>query len=31
MKTVPLMPDQDYIWLSDQRWRTRNDSFFNVQ
>ena len=28
MKTVPLMPDQDYNWLSDQRWRTRNDAFF---
>src|ERR1044071_4041267 len=28
LKTVPLMPDQDYNWLSDQRWRTRNDAFF---
>ena len=22
MKTVPLMPDQDYKWLSDEAWRT---------
>lgn len=29
MKTVPLMPDQDYMWLSDQKWRTHNDAFFN--
>ena len=28
MKTVPLMPDQEYKWLSDNRWRTRNDAFF---
>jgi hypothetical protein len=28
MKTVPLMPDQDYLWLSDQKWRTRNDALF---
>ena len=28
MKTIPLMPDQDYKWLLDQRWRTRNDAFF---
>jgi hypothetical protein len=28
MKTVPLMPDQDYKWLSDQRWRTQNDALF---
>jgi hypothetical protein len=25
---VPLMPDQDYTWLSDQKWRTRNDALF---
>jgi hypothetical protein len=24
MKTAPLMPDQDYKWLSDELWRTRN-------
>jgi sporulation protein YlmC with PRC-barrel domain len=29
MKTVPLMPDQAYLWLSDQKWRTHNDTFFN--
>jgi hypothetical protein len=28
MKTVPLMPDQDYTWLSDRAWRVRNDAFF---
>jgi hypothetical protein len=31
MKTVPLMPDQDYKWLSDQKWRTRNDAIFARQ
>ena len=28
-KTVPLMPDQDYKWLSDSAWRTRNDALFS--
>ena len=28
MKAVPLMPDQDYRWLSDRKWRTRNDALF---
>jgi len=28
VKTVPLMPDQDYKWLSDVAWRTRNDALF---
>lgn len=28
VKTVPLMPDQEYNWLSDVRWRTRNDALF---
>jgi hypothetical protein len=28
MTKVPLMPDQDYKWLSDQKWRTRNDALF---
>ncbi len=28
VKTVPLMPDQDYAWLSDEAWRTRNDAVF---
>ena len=27
-KTVPLMPDEDYLWLSDQKWRTHNDALF---
>jgi hypothetical protein len=28
VKTVPLMPDQDYKWLADEAWRTRNDALF---
>ena len=28
MKTVPLMPDQNYKWLADENWRTRNDAIF---
>ena len=28
VKAIPLMPDQDYTWLSDQAWRTRNDELF---
>jgi hypothetical protein len=28
MKKVPLMPDQEYKWLSDDKWRTRNDAIF---
>ena len=28
VKTVPLMPDQDYNWLSDDAWRARNDALF---
>ncbi|MGO3929692.1 PRC-barrel domain-containing protein [Rhodopseudomonas pseudopalustris] len=28
MRTVPVMPDQDYNWLSDQAWRTQNDALF---
>ena len=28
VRTVPLMPDQDYRWLSDETWRTRNDALF---
>ncbi len=24
----PLMPDQDYKWVSDEAWRTRNDALF---
>ncbi len=28
VKTVPLMPDQDYEWLSDETWRGRNDALF---
>ena len=28
VKTVPIMPDQDYKWLSDDAWRARNDAVF---
>jgi hypothetical protein len=28
VKTVPLMPDQDYHWLTDEKWRARNDAIF---
>ncbi|WP_406854641.1 PRC-barrel domain-containing protein [Alsobacter sp. KACC 23698] len=27
-KAIPLMPDQDYRWLSDEAWRDRNDKLF---
>lgn len=28
MRNVPLMPDQDYTWLSDDAWRKQNDPLF---
>jgi hypothetical protein len=28
VKKVPLMPDQDYLWLTDGEWRTTNDAIF---
>ena len=28
MRLVPLMPDQEYAWLADAAWRTRNDAIF---
>jgi len=28
VKTVPLMPDQDYLWLADETWRATNDAIF---
>ena len=28
VKTIPHMPDEDYKWLSDVAWRTRNDALF---
>jgi sporulation protein YlmC with PRC-barrel domain len=28
VKTVPLMPDQDYKWLADNAWRARSDAHF---
>jgi hypothetical protein len=27
-RDVPLMPDQDYEWLTDNEWRARNDAIF---
>ena len=29
VKTVPLMPDQDYQWLADEAWRSENDALFS--
>jgi hypothetical protein len=31
LKSVPLMPDQNYDWLSDQKWRNQNDAIFLTQ
>jgi hypothetical protein len=31
MKTIPLMPDQEYTWLSDKKWRSLNDAHFLKQ
>ena len=28
VRKVPLMPDQDYLWLSDETWRAANDAIF---
>ena len=28
IKNIPLMPDQNYVWLSDAAWRNRNDALF---
>ncbi len=28
VKAVPLMPDQDYLWLADEDWRATNDAIF---
>jgi hypothetical protein len=28
VKAIPPMPDQDYKWLTDDGWRTRNDALF---
>jgi ribosomal 30S subunit maturation factor RimM len=30
VKAVPLMPDPDYRWLSDEAWRTQNDALFSA-
>lgn len=31
VRTIPLMPDQDYKWLADNAWRTRNDRHFAIR
>ena len=28
IKSAPRMPDQDYNWLADKKWRSRNDAVF---
>lgn len=28
VKAVPLMPDQEYRWLTDEKWRATNDAIF---
>jgi hypothetical protein len=28
VKSIPAMPDQEYKWVSDQAWRSRNDALF---
>lgn len=28
VKAVPLMPDQEYLWLEDEDWRATNDAVF---
>ena len=28
VKAIPAMPDQDYNWLTDEKWRTHNDQLF---
>lgn len=28
VKTLPVMPDQNYKWLADEAWRTKNDALF---
>lgn len=28
VRKVPLMPDQDYLWLTDDAWRSTNDAIF---
>ena len=30
VKTLPVMPDQDYKWLADKAWRAKNDALFGV-
>lgn len=30
LKTIPLMPDAEYSWISDDAWRARNDAMFGT-
>jgi sporulation protein YlmC with PRC-barrel domain len=30
VRQVPLMPDQEYAWILDGSWRTRNDALFGM-
>lgn len=30
MRAAPLMPDQEYKWLSDLQWRAKNDALFLI-
>ncbi len=30
VRSVPLMPDQDYAWLADEHWRSGNDALFTA-
>ncbi|RUZ53170.1 PRC-barrel domain containing protein, partial [Mesorhizobium sp. M7A.F.Ca.US.003.02.2.1] len=28
VNAVPLMPDQEYLWLADEAWRAKNEGIF---
>ena len=28
VKAIPVMPDQNYSWLTDEKWRSHNDQLF---
>ena len=28
VKAIPVMADQEYNWLTDEKWRARNDQLF---
>jgi hypothetical protein len=31
VKAIPVMPDQNYNWLADEKWRAHNDQLFKQQ